>query len=63
MPSFNIVSRPDLAEVENALQGLARGIAPRFDFNGSKSSIAREEIALYPILLWREKPGSAIWPS
>jgi uncharacterized protein YajQ (UPF0234 family) len=46
MPSFDIVSRLDLAEVDNALQGLAREIATRFDFKGSKSSIAREEMAL-----------------
>ena len=45
MPSFNIVSRIDLAEVENALLGLARG-----------------EMAFYPMLLWREKPGSTAWP-
>jgi uncharacterized protein YajQ (UPF0234 family) len=46
MPSFDIVSRLDLAEVDNALQGLAREIATRFDFKGSKSSVAREEMAL-----------------
>jgi uncharacterized protein YajQ (UPF0234 family) len=46
MPSFDIVSRLDLAEVDNALQGLAREIATRFDFKGSKSSVARDEMAL-----------------
>ncbi len=46
MPSFDIVSRIDLAEVDNALQGLAREISGRFDFKGSKSSVAREEMAL-----------------
>lgn len=43
MPSFDIVSRLDLAEVDNALAGLAREIATRFDFKGSKSSVARQE--------------------
>jgi uncharacterized protein YajQ (UPF0234 family) len=32
MPSFDIVSRLDLAEVDNALAGLGREIATRFDF-------------------------------
>ena len=46
MPSFDIVSRVDLAEVDNALAGLAREIAQRFDFKGSKSSVKREELLL-----------------
>jgi cyclic-di-GMP-binding protein len=46
MASFDIVSRLDLAEVDNALAGLAREIATRFDFKGAKSSIRREEAAL-----------------
>ena len=43
MPSFDIVSRVDLAEVDNALAGMTREIATRFDFKGSKCSIRREE--------------------
>ncbi|MDE2165831.1 MAG: YajQ family cyclic di-GMP-binding protein [Alphaproteobacteria bacterium] len=46
MPSFDIVSRLDLAEVDNALAGLARELATRFDFKGSKSTVSREEMAL-----------------
>ncbi len=46
MPSFDIVSRLDLAEVDNALNGMTREIATRFDFKGAKSSIKREEGAL-----------------
>lgn len=46
MPSFDIVSRLDLAEVDNALAGLARELATRFDFKGSKSAVTREEMAL-----------------
>ncbi len=46
MPSFDIVSRVDLAEVDNALAGITREIATRFDFKGSKCSIARKEGAL-----------------
>jgi uncharacterized protein YajQ (UPF0234 family) len=46
MPSFDIVSRLDMAEVENALAGLAREVATRYDFKDSKSSVKREESAL-----------------
>jgi len=46
MPSFDIVSRVDLAEVDNALAGLARELATRFDFKGSKSTVTREELTL-----------------
>ena len=43
MPSFDIVSRIDLAEVDNALAGMAREIGTRFDFKGSKCTIKRQE--------------------
>ncbi|HEU0157312.1 MAG TPA: YajQ family cyclic di-GMP-binding protein [Stellaceae bacterium] len=46
MPSFDIVSRVDLAEVDNALAGITREIGTRFDFKGSKCSIERKEGAL-----------------
>ena len=41
MPSFDIVSKTDLAEVDNALQGMLREIGQRFDFKGSKCTIER----------------------
>ena len=43
MPSFDIVSRLDLAEVDNAVAGIGREIATRFDFKGSKCTIARQD--------------------
>lgn len=43
MPSFDIVSKIDLAEVDNALHNLAREIAQRYDFKGSKSRIERND--------------------
>ena len=46
MPSFDIVSKLDLAEVDNALAGLTREISTRFDFKDSKSSVKRTEGAL-----------------
>ena len=36
MPSFDIVSETDLNEVDNALAGMKREIATRYDFKGSK---------------------------
>lgn len=43
MPSFDIVSKTDLAEVDNALNGMKREIDTRFDFKGSKCSIERKD--------------------
>jgi uncharacterized protein YajQ (UPF0234 family) len=43
VPSFDIVSRIDLAEVDNALAGMTREIGTRFDFKGSKCTIDRQE--------------------
>jgi len=43
LPSFDIVSRVDLAEVDNAIAGIQREIATRFDFKGSKCTIDRNE--------------------
>ena len=46
MPSFDIVSRTELPEVDNALQGAVREISTRYDFKGSKCSIERKENVL-----------------
>jgi hypothetical protein len=43
VPSFDIVSRIELAEVDNAIAGMSREIATRFDFKGSKATIERKE--------------------
>jgi uncharacterized protein YajQ (UPF0234 family) len=43
MPSFDIVSKTDLAEVDNALAGITREIGQRFDFKGSKCTIERKD--------------------
>jgi len=43
MPSFDIVSETDLAEVDNAIQGVMREIGTRFDFKGSKCTVERKE--------------------
>ncbi|MDP6590722.1 MAG: YajQ family cyclic di-GMP-binding protein, partial [Alphaproteobacteria bacterium] len=46
MPSFDIVSRTNLVEVDNALQGATREIGTRYDFKGSKCAIERTESVL-----------------
>lgn len=46
MPSFDIVSRVELSEVDNALSNVAREITQRYDFKGAKCSIERRESEL-----------------
>lgn len=46
MPSFDIVSKTDLTEVDNAIAGVMREVAQRFDFKGSKCSIERSDETL-----------------
>lgn len=43
MPSFDVVSKTDIFEVDNALDGVRREVAQRFDFKGSKCTIERAE--------------------
>lgn len=40
MPSFDIVSRIDLQEVDNAVNNSKKGILARYDFRGSKTEIS-----------------------
>jgi uncharacterized protein YajQ (UPF0234 family) len=39
MPSFDVVSRVDLQEMDNAVNQVKKEIATRFDFRGSKTHI------------------------
>jgi len=43
MPSFDIVSKVDLAEVDNAINGAMREIISRYDFKNSISNIKKED--------------------
>jgi len=43
MPSFDIVSKTDLAEVDNALANMVREMSQRYDFKGSQCKIERKE--------------------
>jgi len=42
MPSFDIVSRLDLQEIDNAIANSLREIGQRYDFKQSKTSIERQ---------------------
>jgi uncharacterized protein YajQ (UPF0234 family) len=44
--SFDIASKVDLQEVDNAVHQTTREIGQRFDFKGSPVSVTREEYAL-----------------
>jgi len=43
MPSFDIVSRTEMSEVDNAVQGALREISTRYDFKGSNCTIERTD--------------------
>src|SRR5207253_10964685 len=47
MPSFDVVCRVDLQEVDNALQQTLRVIAQRFDFRNQPTEVRREETAIH----------------
>jgi len=46
MPSFDIVSKVDMQEVDNAVNQAIKEIAQRYDFKGSKSEISMEKEAV-----------------
>ena len=43
MPSFDIVSKVDMQEVDNAVNQTVKEITQRYDFKGSKSEITQEK--------------------
>ena len=46
MPSFDVVSKTDLMEVDNAINGAKREIKQRYDLAGTKCDISRSENTL-----------------
>jgi len=46
MPSFDIVSKVDMQEVDNAVNQAIKEIGQRYDFKGSKSEISPEKDAV-----------------
>ncbi|MBT0651503.1 YajQ family cyclic di-GMP-binding protein [Geomobilimonas luticola] len=43
MPSFDIVSKVDMQEVDNAVNQTVKEIAQRYDFKGSKCEVTQEK--------------------
>ena len=46
MPSFDVVSKVDWSEVQNALDQASREVAQRFDFRGTDTELERLEKAI-----------------
>jgi hypothetical protein len=46
MPTFDVVSKTDLAEVDNALNGIEREVKQRYDLKGTMCSLERSGNAL-----------------
>ena len=46
MPSFDVVSKTDLMEVDNAVHGVEREIKQRYDLKGTKCEIERTDNTL-----------------
>ena len=46
MPSFDVVSKVDLTEVDNAVNGVKRETQQRFDLKGTRASVERSGSAL-----------------
>jgi uncharacterized protein YajQ (UPF0234 family) len=46
VPSFDVVSKTDLMEVDNAVNGVKRQIKQRFDLAGTKCDVERNENSL-----------------
>ena len=43
MPSFDVVSRLDFQEIDNAISNVLREITTRYDFKGSQTTLERKE--------------------
>ena len=43
MPSFDVVSRFDFQEIENAIANVLREISTRYDFKGSQTTLERKD--------------------
>lgn len=46
MPSFDIVSKVEMQEIDNAVNQTVKEIAQRYDFKGSKSEVTLEKEAI-----------------
>ena len=59
MPSFDIVSKPDMPSINNAIDGVTREISTRYDFKGSKSKV---EIIEEMIIVIADDDGAVVVP-
>ena len=46
MPSFDVVSSPDIQEIDNAINNTKREVDNRFDFKNTNSSIQRSHFSI-----------------
>ena len=46
MPSFDVVSSPDIQEIDNAITNTKREVDNRFDFKNTNSSIERSDFSI-----------------
>ena len=46
MPSFDVVSSPDIQEIDNAINNTKREVDNRFDFKSTNSSIERSDFSI-----------------
>ena len=70
MPSFDIVSKTDLSEVDNAVANLMREVGQRYDFKGSNAKVERvgpgitiqadDDLKRKQLLMERAKAASAL---
>jgi cyclic-di-GMP-binding protein len=60
MPSFDVVSKLDWAEVDNALNQAQREVAQRFDFKGTDASLEKVEQAIVVRANSEERARAAI---
>ena len=49
MPSFDVVSRLDHQEIDNAIGNATREITTRYDFKGSETTIEKKENSIVVI--------------
>ena len=58
MPSFDVVCKPNMVEVRNAIDQANKEIANRFDFKGSDARFEQKEFELTAYARRRIQAGS-----
>ncbi len=60
MASFDVVSKPDWAEIDNALNQASREVAQRFDFKGTNATLEKTEAGLLLTASTEERVRAAL---